>query len=527
MALRLRDVALTLNDPETLLGVKITQTLGCDDSDILSWKVLRKGIDARRKTAILHVYTLLIECRDEADFWQRYQGHPKLDLAPPPVIFDVQPAAHRHKVVVAGMGPAGLFSALALAEAGAQVILIERGCPVEQRLTDVRRFWDEGLLDEESNVQFGEGGAGTFSDGKLTTRINHPGISFVLQKLVAFGAPAEILYQAKPHIGSDRLRSVLIAFRKHLQSLDVDVRFSTKLTGIEQAQGRLTAVIINHQQLIECQALVLAPGHSARDTYEMLAKNQVKLEPKPFAIGVRVEHPVEVINQIQYGLPKHPQLPPADYRLAWNDPETGRGVYSFCMCPGGTVINSASEQGGIVVNGMSLFKRNAPYSNSALVVTVDADDFGSADVLSGMVFQRRWEQAAWQAGEPGWRAPAQPLREFLYGRGGALVSSCRPAVVHTDLDQCLPGGVVTALRLALPCFERKMRGFICDEATLIGVETRTSAPVRMVRDKYCQSVSHKGLFPAGEGAGYAGGIMSAALDGLNVARHLLQTINTH
>ncbi|MFO7576374.1 MAG: hypothetical protein R6W66_01455 [Pelovirga sp.] len=424
------------------------------------------------------------------------------------------------------MGPAGLFCALALAEAGARVTLLERGRPVEQRLHDVRRFWEEGVFDPASNVQFGEGGAGTFSDGKLTTRLNHPGIAWVLARLVEFGAPADILYQAKPHVGSDRLRKVLVCLRKKLLELGVDLRFSTMMSDLETVRGRVTGVILNGTERLPCEALVLAPGHSARDTYAMLARHRVNMERKPFAIGVRVEHPLEVINRIQYGLPHHPALPPADYRLSWNDPETGRGVYSFCMCPGGTVINAASEEGGIVVNGMSRYRRDAAMSNSALVVTVTPDDFSGTEPLAGVAFQRHWERAAWHAGEPGWRAPGQPLLEFLHGRGGRLVSTCQPAVVHADLNDCLPRYVASGLRRALPYFERKMRGFITAEATLIGVETRTSAPLRIVRDEHGESVSHKGLFPAGEGAGYAGGIMSAALDGLQIARQLLLPANS-
>jgi uncharacterized FAD-dependent dehydrogenase len=526
MALRLRDVTLHLNEAEAQLGDKIAALLGCRREEILRWTILRKGIDARRKPAVMRVYTLAFDCQNEQLFWQRHRGHTALEQISVPADFSFQVPACPPVVVVVGMGPAGLFCALALAEAGARVTLIERGRPVQQRLHDVRRFWDEGVFDPASNVQFGEGGAGTFSDGKLTTRLNHPGIAWVLARLVEFGAPADILYQAKPHVGSDRLRKVLVCLRKKLLDLGVDLRFSTRLSDLETVQGRVTGAIFNDTHRVACQALVLAPGHSARDTYAMLARHRVTMERKPFAIGVRVEHPVELINRIQYGMPHHPALPPADYRLSWNDPETGRGIYSFCMCPGGTVINAASEEGGIVVNGMSRYRRDAAMSNSALVVTVTPDDFAGTDPLAGVAFQRRWERAAWQAGEPGWRAPAQPLLEFLHGRGGHLVSTCQPAVVHADLNDCLPPYVASGLRRALPYFERKMRGFITREATLIGVETRTSAPLRIVRDTHGESVSHKGLFPAGEGAGYAGGIMSAALDGLQVARQLLLPANS-
>jgi len=521
MALRIRDLSLELDEEEAHLGDKIALLLGCQSKQIHSWKILRKGIDARKKSNILRVYTVEFEVKDEDHFLVQFGSHPHLDLSTKDNPLIIDKVAQPLHVVVTGMGPAGLFCALTLAESGCQVTLLERGKPVEQRLADVREFWNHGVLDENSNVQFGEGGAGTFSDGKLTTRLKHPGISLILARLVAMGAPDEILYQAKPHIGSDRLRQVLIRFRRHLLSLGVDIRFSSLLSGFTKKSGQVAAVTINHHEYLRCDRLVIAPGHSARDTYQLLADAGVKLVPKAFAIGVRVEHPRELINQIQYGLKDHPHLPAADYRLTWNDPDSGRGIYSFCMCPGGSVINAASEAGGVVVNGMSDYRRDASMSNSALVVSVSPADFAHAGALAGVEFQRKWEHAAWQAGEPGWRAPAQPLLEFLDGRSGRLQSSCRPDVVHASLDDCLPDYVANSLRRALPYFNRKMRGFVCDQATLIGVETRTSAPLRILRDHAGESISHRGLFPAGEGAGYAGGIMSAALDGLNTAVHIL------
>ncbi|MFO7766551.1 MAG: NAD(P)/FAD-dependent oxidoreductase [Pelovirga sp.] len=522
MALRIRDLVLRLDESETRLGDKIAATLGCETDRIIRWEILRKGIDARKKHDILYVYTLKFDVTDEEKFLLQFASCPKLDRYQKKSFSAVQRLNHSCHVVVAGMGPAGLFCALTLAESGARVTLLERGKPVEERLTDVRRFWSRGILDENSNVQFGEGGAGTFSDGKLTTRLKHPGISHVLDRLVDMGAPAEIKYLAKPHIGSDRLRGVLINFRRHLFSLGVDLRFSSKLTGIEMWNQCVAAVVINQQDQLQCDALVVAPGHSARDTYKLLDSLDVKLELKPFAMGVRVEHPVELINKIQYGRRSHPVLPPADYRLSWNDPDSGRGVYSFCMCPGGMVINASSEPGGLVVNGMSDYRRDASMSNSALVVTVTPADFATSTVLAGVDFQRHWERAAWQAGEPGWRAPAQPLLEFLHGRGGRLMSTSLPTVVHASLDECLPASIANSLRRALPYFDRKMRGFVGAEATLVGVETRTSAPLRIVRDSSGESVSHRGLFPAGEGAGYAGGIMSAALDGMNAAVNIVR-----
>jgi uncharacterized FAD-dependent dehydrogenase len=312
-----------------------------------------------------------------------------------------------------------------------------------------------------------------------------------------------------------------VTFRRHLESLGVDIRFSSRLSGFEVSNDHVSGGIVNECDVISCDQLILALGHSARDTYQLLADQQVALAQKAFAVGLLVEHPLELINQIQYGVKSHPQLPAADYRLAWNDPDSGRGIYSFCMCPGGTVVNAASEAGGIVVNGMSDYNRDADYSNSALVVSVSTDDFSSADALAGVEFQRKWEQAAYCLGGAGWHAPAQPLLEFLNGQGGRLHSSCQPSVVHADLTQCLPEFVTTGLRRALPQFNRRMRGFVSPEATLIGVETRTSAPLRILRDQNGESLSHKGLFPTGEGAGYAGGIMSAAIDGMKVATTII------
>ncbi len=525
MPLKLREITLRLDENEDEIPTKIAEILNFPVEHIDSWKIVRKGIDARRKRGILRVYSVEFNCLEELELLKKNQHITTLNQVTNKPLFDHISLKAKLKILVVGMGPAGLFSALSLAEAGAQVCLIERGRPIGDRLQDVQNFWSGHGLQSESNIQFGEGGAGTFSDGKLTCRINHPATTYILQRLVEFGAPEEILWQAKPHIGSDRLRGVLVKFRQHLLSLGVDIQFSSCLTGFEQLNGKLSGGVVNHSRLIECDRLILAVGHSARDTYQFLADERVQLEQKPFAIGLRVEHPLELINQIQYGMASSPQLPSADYRLAWNDPITKRGVYSFCMCPGGVVVNASSEEEGLVVNGMSDYHRDAPRSNSALVVTVNTDDFPSTDVLGGVHFQRQWERAAYLAGGAGWHAPAQPLLEFLYGRGGQLDSSCQPEVVHADLTTCLPSFVTAGLRQALPVFNQRMRGFVGPEATLIGVETRTSAPLRILRHQSGESISHPGLFPVGEGAGYAGGIMSAALDGLKTATAIINTHN--
>jgi hypothetical protein len=525
MALRMRDISLELAEDESVLRTKVAEILGLSVTGVVALRVVRRGIDARKKPRILRVYTVEFEVSEEAAVLRRHAGLARLEAVVEVPLPEVGKISSPPRVLVVGMGPAGLFAALRLAQHGVSVSLLERGKPVEQRVRDVDRFWNEGLLDPASNVQFGEGGAGTFSDGKLTTRINSPWMRLVLQTLVDFGAPEEILVQAKPHVGSDRLRRVLINFRQALQSLGVDLRFNTCLTGLVCHGGRVVAGVLKDGSQLACDSLVMAPGHSARDTYRMLEQAGVHLEPKPFAVGVRVEHPIGLINQIQYARPSHPKLPAADYALTWNDPETRRGVYSFCMCPGGEVINAASEPGGLVVNGMSLCRRDGLFSNSALVVSVRPEDFDATDSLAGVRFQRRWEAAAFAAGGGNFRAPAQNLMEFLGRPGGPVVSSCRPQVCQADLEQVLPDFVTLGLRRALPHFDRKMRGFVTADATLIGVETRTSAPLRIVRDPAGQSVSHEGLYPAGEGAGYAGGIMSAALDGLKTAEHIVSKVS--
>lgn len=526
MPLLLREVTLALEEDESCLAVRVAAELGLAPGELGALRVVRRGIDARRKPRVLRVYTVRFTVSDEQALLRRQQGNRRLELEVPVALPPLRRLSGRHRVLVVGMGPAGLFAALHLARCGLPVTLIERGRPLEHRVRDVGRLWREGNLDPQSNVQFGEGGAGTFSDGKLTTRVNHPWTRLVLETLVDFGAPAEILIQAKPHIGTDRLRLVLINFRKALLALGVDIRFEACLSGLAAGgDGRLRAGVLADGAELLCDSLVLAPGHSARDTYAMLADAGVGMESKPFAMGLRVEHPAELINSIQYGLPGHPQLPAAEYALAWNDPRSGRGIYSFCMCPGGEVVLSSSEPGGVVVNGMSRRRRDGAFSNSALVVAVRREDLPGSDPLAGVRFQRRWEEAAFAAGGGDYRAPAQNLLAFL-GRGsGPLASTCRPGVREAELAGVLPPFVIEGLRRALPRFEGRMRGFVTGEATLVGVESRTSAPLRILRGGDLQSVTHPGLYPAGEGAGYAGGIMSAALDGLRVAEQIAVTVS--
>ena len=520
MALLLRDLTVDVSTAEELLPLKAARQLGIAVEMLRNFKIVRRSIDARKKSRIRKIYTVEFSVADEAALLRKH-GSDRLEKRPeaPEVLLPRVNVGH-HALVV-GTGPAGLFAAKRLAESGVRVTLVDRGRPVEKRVKDVERFWSTGQFDAVSNVQFGEGGAGTFSDGKLTTRLNHPQRLTVLEALVACGAPEDILIEARPHVGTDRLRKVVVNFRKQLISLGVDVRFETCLTDVEIHQGRIVGGVFNNRDSIPCDSLVLAPGHSARDTYLMLHRNNVQLDTKGFAVGVRVEHPADLINHIQYGGFAQ-QLPPADYALRYNDDQTGRGVYSFCMCPGGEVINAASEADGLVVNGMSRMARAGQYSNSALVVTVSPEDWGHA-TLGGMFFQQQWERQAFKIAGAGFKAPAQNMMAFVSQGTGAVVSSCRPGVVEAELREVLPDFVYLGLRNALPHFNRKMKGFLTSEAVLIGVETRTSAPLRITRNEQGESVSHSGLFPAGEGAGYAGGIVSAALDGLRAADQVVQS----
>lgn len=564
MTLRLREVTLGLDEGEEHLPGKVARELGLPPEAVWGVRVVRRGIDARKKPLIRLVFTLELEAEDEAEVLARNKANRRLCLAEPPEALgplviegyeapgggaappealpmagsSVRSCALRpRRVVVVGMGPAGLFAALRLGRAGARVTLLERGRPVEERSQDVARFWAGEGLDPESNMQFGEGGAGTFSDGKLTTRIHHGGVRHVLRTLVACGAPERILSDATPHLGTDKLRLVLGGMRRALVDAGVELRFSTKLTSFEmgplaategmvQAAPRIAvrAAVVDNREEIPCDGLVMACGHSARDTYAMLHDRGVALARKAFAMGVRVEHPAAMIHRIQYGRGPHPRLPAAQYALSWIDRDSGRAVYSFCMCPGGQVVIASSEVGGLVTNGMSNSKRDGERSNAALVVAVREEDFGAQDPLAGVRFQRQWEEVAFAAGGGGYRAPAQNLLAFLRVGTGPVEASCRPGVREADLCEVLPSFVSEGLRRALPRFAGKLRGFVTSEAVLVGVESRTSAPVRILRGEDGQSVSHPGLFPAGEGAGYSGGIVSSAVDGLRAAEHLAASL---
>ena len=512
-----RNLTLVPQDSDDALPALLAAKLAVKQTSLGGVCIIRKGIDARKKPHIKLVYTLSFP--GDESVRARLGADPSLEWQDDKVI-TTSPQIHSSKhVVIVGSGPAGLFAALRLAEYGLTATIIERGEAVEQRAMSVQRFWKDGVLNPESNVQFGEGGAGTFSDGKLTCRSKDSLVPWVLEQFAAFGAQSEVCYLTKPHIGTDRLRVVISAIRRHLLDKGFTIRFGCRLTDFGIKNDIVKSVVVNETEEIQCDYLILASGHSARDTYELLESHDIKLLRKPFAMGLRVEHPQELINRIQYGAGRLSNLPAADYALAWNDSSSGRSAYSFCMCPGGVVVGGASEAGGVVTNGMSGQLRNSPYANSALVVNVREDDFDGDGPLAGMRLQRRWERRAFELGGGGFRAPAQNLLAFLRlpGKGLASTTYC-PGITETELDSVLPPFIIDTLREGIVAFGRKLKGFVTAEATLVGIETRTSSPVRILRDSNSfESVSAKGLYPAGEGAGYAGGIMSSAVDGIKVA----------
>ncbi len=469
------------------------------------FKILKKSLDARDKADIRWVYT--VECGTEA-------------FAPPPRVFEQVKTAP--KVIVVGAGPAGLFCALRLLDHGVRPVVLERGKRVEERAEDVKRFSETGVLDPSSNIQFGEGGAGAFSDGKLNTQTNSPLNRDVLETFVRFGAPQEVGYLGKPHVGSDNLKKVVANMREYIISQGGEFRFSTALTDLKIQDGKLRSFTAGGQEE-ECDALVLAVGHSARDTFEMLFSRGFSMEQKEFAVGVRIEHLQSTISRAQYGS-GYEALPPADYKLVSH--ASDRAVFTFCMCPGGIVVPAASEEGGVAVNGMSDYARAGRNANSALVVQVRKADFGGDHPLAGVAFQRKLERAAFAAAGGGYKAPVQLVGDFLADREsyyfGAVKPTYAPATAFVPMQALFPRALTDALKAALPDLDARLSGFAAYESVLTGVESRTSSPVRIVRGADMQAAGIAGVYPCGEGCGYAGGITSAAADGLRVAEAIVQ-----
>jgi hypothetical protein len=549
--LRITELQLPLDHAEDALRPAVVRRLGIADADLLSFHVFRRAYDARKKNAIVLIYTVDCEVRDEAAVLAAQQGRPHVRPAPDtryrfvghaPADFFAQ---ERPRPLVVGFGPCGIFAALLLAQMGLRPIVLERGKEVRQRTKDTWGLWRQGVLNPDSNVQFGEGGAGTFSDGKLWSQISDPRhlTRKVLTEFVKAGAPEEILFVSKPHIGTFRLVSMVEKMRADIVALGGEIRFGQQVSDLliesEGDAKRLRGVTLASGEQLRADHVVLALGHSARDTFAMLHERGVFLEAKPFSVGFRIEHPQGVIDRARFGPNAgNPILGAADYKLV-HHAKNGRSVYSFCMCPGGTVVAATSEPERVVTNGMSQYSRNERNANAGIVVGISPRDYrqdglaeGPVNPLDGMRFQRFWESRAYELGEGGYLAPGQLVGDFLKKQRstalGTVLPSYKPGVRMTDLAQpgreSLPVYALDAIREALPAFDRQIAGFAMRDAVLTGVETRTSSPLRITRNRQYESLNVRGLYPAGEGAGYAGGIMSAGVDGIEVAEAVARSI---
>ncbi len=515
--LRIHAVQVPLEDPEGFPEA-VAKKLNLSLDDLHDVALVKRTLDARKSP----VWT----CSVDVSVAKKIRTPKDSVPAPDPLEFarKTYKVKKFERIVVIGAGPCGLFAANMLAEHGLNPILLDRGDPVETRARKVSRLMHYGELDPESNICYGEGGAGTWSDGKLYTRIKDKRSRHVLETIVELGGPERILVDGKPHLGTNRLVALCKAFRARLTELGAEVRFQSRVVGFIQESGRMKGVKLDDGTIIAADRVILAVGHSARDMYRLMAKNGISMEPKPFAVGFRVEHKQALINSIQYGaFAESEGIPSADYRLATNfeTPKGRVGVYSFCMCPGGQVVPSHTSAGEICVNGMSHASRKGHFANTALIVSVDKNDFGN-DAFSGMEFQERVERKAFELGGGGFFAPAQRLQDFVDGHvGDVLKSTYKPGIVAADVSLCYPKSIIEKLKEALKRFDESMPGYLTNDASIIGVETRTSAPFRITRNDNYQSISCPGLYPSGEGAGYGGGIVSAAVDGLKVAEQIL------
>ncbi|MDR5751783.1 MULTISPECIES: NAD(P)/FAD-dependent oxidoreductase [unclassified Caballeronia] len=529
--LRLSEVKLPLDHAEADLEAAIRsrlQAIGVLAADLVRYTVFRRAHDARKRSDIKLTYIVDVEVKDEASAIRRLDAHPHCSVTPDMAYHFVAKAPEKSDLprpVVIGMGPCGLFAGLILAQMGFRPIILERGKAVRERTKDTWGLWRKNVLNPESNVQFGEGGAGTFSDGKLYSQIKDPKHygRKVLDEFVKAGAPEDILYLSRPHIGTFRLVSMVEKMRATIHQLGGEVRFESRVEDIEIEQGKVRRLRLANGETLRCDHVVLAVGHSARDTFEMLHDRGVYMEAKPFSLGFRIEHPQGVIDRARFGkFAGHELLGAADYKVVHHC-SNGRAVYSFCMCPGGTVVAATSEPGRVVTNGMSQYSRNERNANAGIVVGITPDDFPGGP-LAGIAFQRKWEERAFELGGGDYCAPGQLVGDFIAGRPstslGSVEPSYKPGVRPTDLSTALPDYVIEAIREALPQLDRKIPGFAMHDAVLTGVETRTSSPIRVRRKDDYQSVNVDGLYPAGEGAGYAGGIYSAAIDGIEVAEAL-------
>ena len=532
--LRLTQIKLPLDYNDASLKAAIIDRLGIAPDELLNVTIFRRGYDARKRSNIFFIFTLDVALQDEDAVLQRLQASGKstdVGLTPDTSYKFVThaPANLNTRPIIIGTGPCGLLAGLVLAQMGFKPIILERGKAVRERTKDTWGLWREGVLNPESNVQFGEGGAGTFSDGKLYSQIKDPQFHGrkVLEEFVKSGAPEEILYVSKPHIGTFRLVKMVESMRAEITGLGGEIRFSSRVDRINIDNGQVRGVELSSGEQIAAEHVVLAIGHSARDTFQMLHEQGVYIEPKPFSIGFRIEHPQTLIDRARFGtFAGNEMLGAADYKLVHHC-ANGRSAYSFCMCPGGQVVAAASEAGRVVTNGMSQYSRAERNANAALVVNVNPEDFPGdykTNPLAGIDFQRHWEAMAYQAGGSTYKAPAQRVGDFLAGQPstqlGEVDPSYQPGVYMTDLSSCVPPYVVTALREAIPAFDKQIKGFAMADAILTAVETRTSSPIRITRNAECQSLNTRGLYPAGEGAGYAGGILSAAVDGIKVAEQV-------